>query len=197
MRDGAVVAPEPDITTTNVNGTTIRSWIDGEWRILHVKAASAVATVSLRDHEAWRVARGLSPELAKEMDRLGRRLSEAQAALWTFQNMPVEPATLRAIADEWECGADCENGHRENDTNAFICSKDGNGCRWVEAEGLRQMAQAIETRIEINTVKGSQMSSKDRISELEDRLERLQADFNDCNAERERWKKRAQDAETK
>lgn len=135
-----------DVTTTNSNGNTIRSWVDGEWRILHVKAAGAETTVSLRDHEAWRVARGLSPELAKEMDRLGRRLSEAQAALWTFRNMPVEPDTLRTIALEWECGADCENGHRESDTNAFVCSKDGDGCRWAEAEDLRRLAQAIETR---------------------------------------------------
>ena len=31
----------------------------------------------------------------------------------------------------------------------------------------------------------------------EEARDRLQADFNDCNAERERWKKRAQEAEAK
>lgn len=60
---------------------------------------------------------------------------------------PPDPITLRAIADEIDCGRDCESGYTEHDTNAFVCRKEERGeCGWSKAEELRAFASAVEAR---------------------------------------------------
>lgn len=71
---------------------------------------------------------------------------KARDALFQF-NYPPDPITLRSIADEIDCGRDCEVGYTEHDTNAFVCRKEERGeCGWSKAEELRGFANAIEAR---------------------------------------------------
>jgi hypothetical protein len=73
----------------------------------------------------------------------------ARDALYQFQ-YPPDPKMLREIADEIDCGADCEHGHTEWDTNAHACSRFDRGeCTGEKAWCLRQFADAIDARAEI------------------------------------------------
>ena len=73
----------------------------------------------------------------------------ARDALYQFQ-YPPDPKMLREIADEIDCGSDCEHGHTEWDTNAHVCSRSDRGeCTGEKAWHLRQFADAIEARAEI------------------------------------------------
>lgn len=68
-------------------------------------------------------------------------------ALFQF-SYPIDPRTLREVADEIDCGPDCEHGSVEWDTNAHNCSRENRteGCAFAKACELRQLAEAIETR---------------------------------------------------
>lgn len=102
-----------------------------------------------------------SARLAGEVERLtaerdqwktqaGERFEEyrkARDALYQF-NYPPDPRWLRDLAERLDCGSDCEHGHTEYDTNAFVCRKEDSpdGCGSFDAAQLREFAKAIETR---------------------------------------------------
>lgn len=61
--------------------------------------------------------------------------------------VPAHIDLLDMIADEIDCGAGCEHGDVEWDTNAFNCSKAEQGtCGSCNAEDLRQLANAFRNR---------------------------------------------------
>lgn len=75
------------------------------------------------------------------------RYFEARDALFQF-NYPPDPKLLREIANEIDCGNDCEHGNTEWDTNAHTCSRSDRkeGCAGEKAWCLRQFADAIDVR---------------------------------------------------
>lgn len=84
--------------------------------------------------------------VAIQIDYLLAENRRLRDALFQF-DYPPDPTTLREIADEIDCGADCEYGHVEGDTNAHNCSRErrDEGCASAKAWELRQFADAIET----------------------------------------------------
>ena len=49
------------------------------WMILHVKSGGVKTTTSLRLHEAWALARMISPQLEKERQRAAARIAQLEA----------------------------------------------------------------------------------------------------------------------
>ena len=95
--------------------------------------------------EATLAGRTLAEWQAYAIDLHGKwRASEA--ALHEFRYPPCQ-ALLRQVADEIDCGNDCDNGHTEHDTNAFVCvkSESAEGCCFEKAEALRNFAKALDT----------------------------------------------------
>ncbi|MUO70066.1 hypothetical protein [Agrobacterium vitis] len=63
---------------------------------------------------------------------------------------------LEMIANEIDCGRDCEHGSTEWDTNAFNCRKIDEGtCAGTNAEELRQLAKAFRNRLELASKPGT------------------------------------------
>lgn len=81
-----------------------------------------------------------------------RRLRDA---LFQFE-YPPDPAMLRDIAEDIDCGSECTFSSVEWDTNAHICSRESRdeGCAGSKAGELRQFADAIETRAALAKAKG-------------------------------------------
>ncbi len=138
--------PDAEVYRVNCSGGEVRVWRSGEWMVLHVKAGGAETTISLREYDADQVARHLSPGWVRNHERVWKECRETRDALWQFQHPEGAVDLLNAIADERDCGSDCERGYTESDTGAFVCSKDGDGCGWQEAEQLRDLAKAITIR---------------------------------------------------
>lgn len=126
----------------------VRIWPSDEWIILHVRSGGVETTTSLRAHDAYPLALALSPDLNREHDERRRKVSDLQQALYQFQWCDTANAQLlRRIADEWDCSGSCDKFHTEWDTGATVCSEEErDGCRALEAESLRDLAKAIETR---------------------------------------------------
>lgn len=112
---------------------------DENWIILHVESGCAKTTTSLRLHEAWDLARLISPQLTAENQRRFDDLRAARDALHSLTYREVETDRLRRIADDLDCGDSCEySGGR--------CPKiDSDGCDLADADGLRDLATAIDT----------------------------------------------------
>jgi hypothetical protein len=91
-----------------------------------------------------RIADGLA-SVSGQIDELRAENRKLRDALFQF-NYPPDPKTLREIADEIDCGHDCEHGSVEWDTNAHNCSRENrtDGCAASKAWELRQFADAIE-----------------------------------------------------
>src|SRR5665213_453339 len=87
-------------------GAFIKVRRDGEWMIVHCRSGGVETTLSLRDHQAFEIAYALTPELNSRFERA----RTAEKALYELQAPQVQPSDLRTIADELDCGADCE-GH--------------------------------------------------------------------------------------
>lgn len=92
----------------------------------------------------------IEPSLAESRsrdDEWRQRYFEARDALFQFK-YPPDPRLLREIADEIDCGSDCEHGNTEWDTNAHVCSRSERkeGCAGEKASCLRQFADAIGIR---------------------------------------------------
>lgn len=68
-------------------------------------------------------------------------------ALFQF-SYPIDPKTLREVADGIDCGQDCPHSSVEWDTNAHNCSRENRseGCAFAKACELRALAEAIETQ---------------------------------------------------
>ena len=86
-------------------------------------------------------------DVANGVEALNAENRKLRDALFQF-NYPIDPQTLREVADEIDCGSDCEHGSVEWDTNAHNCSRENRteGCAFAKACELRQLAEAIETR---------------------------------------------------
>ena len=113
---------------------------DGEWTILRVESGVGDTTSSLRDHEAWDLALLLSPKLKARLEELfdGRRKAENALHALTYRQCPTD--TLRRIADERDCGPDCERGSGR--VHCPMVDRE-EGCAGYEAEEIRQLADAI------------------------------------------------------
>lgn len=73
--------------------------------------------------------------------------AEKRDTLHTVTYVQGDADTLRAVADEIDCGAYCDCAHREYDTGATVCSREeepGIGCRGLAASSLREMARALD-----------------------------------------------------
>ena len=93
-----------------------------------------------------RLADGIA-DVSNGIEALHAENRKLRDALFQF-NYPIDPKTLREVADEIDCGSDCEHGSVEWDTNAHNCSRENRaeGCAFAKACELRQLAEAIETR---------------------------------------------------
>lgn len=124
----------------NYSGGRFGVWHDGDWTMLRVEAGMADATASIRKHEAWDLALRLSPDLKDHLAFLFTEMKKAQDALYHFTWAETVVPTLRKIADEWECDINCDY------YGSSTCHERAEGCRFVEADELRQFATALETR---------------------------------------------------
>ncbi len=114
---------------------------DENWIILHVESGGAKTTTSLRLHEAWELARLVSPQLEAERQRVHQELRTARDAMHSLTYREVETDLLRRTADDMDCGNGCDyaGGNRP-------CPKiDRDGCAAADADGLRDLAKAIDT----------------------------------------------------
>lgn len=111
------------------------------WMILHVESGGAKTTTSLRMHEAWDLALMISPEVKRRLDELLQQLRAANSAVHSLTNRDVDTALLRQIADEQDCGANCDYASN----SAAPCPRaEGDGCHAYDAESLRELAKAID-----------------------------------------------------
>ncbi len=139
-------------TRRNIGGGSfVRIWPSGEWTILHVRSGGMETTTSLREHDAWPLALALSPALARRYEELFAEVRDLRAALFQFQHCdPANAQLLRRVAEEWDCTSSCDKFHVESDTGAMVCSEeDRAGCRSFEAQCLRDLAAAMETRADL------------------------------------------------
>lgn len=92
-------------------------------------------------------------EMREERDKWRDDYFKARDALHPL-TYPPDPQMLRAIADEIDCGRDCETGYTEYDTGAFVCRKEDRGeCGFAKAEELRAFAAAVEIRATLAATK--------------------------------------------
>ena len=122
----------------NYSGGRFGVWHDDDWTMLRVEAGVADATASIRKNEAWDLALRLSPAVAERLDYLFAEMKKAQNALHQFTWADTLAPVLRKVAEDWECGSDCER------RGSSMCHERGDGCRFVEAEEIRQFADALE-----------------------------------------------------
>lgn len=116
---------------------------DDGWTILTVLSGDVETTTSIRDHDAWDFALRLSPKLKERLGEVQEEVRTLRQTVFNF-TYPVDPAILRSAADAIDCGEDCEHGHTEHDTNAFVCSRDT--CPFADACELREFATALEAQ---------------------------------------------------
>jgi hypothetical protein len=109
-----------------------------------------MVTDEMVDAQNKRIADGISA-ISSQIDELRAENRRLRDALFQF-NYPPDPKVLREIADEIDCGNDCEHGHVEWDTNAHNCSRErrAEGCSLAKAWELRQFADAVEVRNALN-----------------------------------------------
>ena len=140
----------------NYSGGRFGVWHDGKWTMLRVEAGIADATASIRDHEAWDLALRLSPAVKDRLDFLFKEMRKAQDALHQFTWADTLSPLLRKIADDWDCdSAQCE--FASSDMGSLSCPhiEGEEGCRAVEADELRQFADALEVAATVRTEKSA------------------------------------------
>jgi hypothetical protein len=134
----------------NYSGNRVGVWFSDEWTILNVCSGGAETTTSIRDHEAWDLASRLSPKLVERMEFLFDKMKEAQNALHQFTWADTIAPLLRKVADDWDCeSATCEFAW--SDMGGLACQhmESEKGCRAVEADELRQFANALEVAADL------------------------------------------------
>lgn len=142
----------------NYSGGRFGVWHDADWTMLRVEAGVADATASIRKHEAWDLATRLSPALVERLKYLFDEMKKAQHALHQFTWADTLSPLLRKIADDWDCdSSQCE--FASSDMGGLSCPhiESERGCRAVEADELRQFADALEVAAALRT-----QSEKDR-----------------------------------
>jgi hypothetical protein len=125
----------------NYSGGRFGVWHNGKFTMLRVEAGVGDVTASIRDHEAWDLALRLSPKLGERLDFLFGEMKKAQHALHQFMWGDTLAPLLRKIADEMDCGNYCPFAGRGQCPNM----ERNEGCQAVEADELRQFADALET----------------------------------------------------
>lgn len=126
------------------HGSKVETWRDGEWQILYAESAGSKTTLSLRDHDAWRLAHAMCPSISQYHERARK----AGDAVCEMSYPAVRAEQLREIANEIDCGGGCEN-----------CSPSrierGEFCGFIAAEDMRKLATALDlkARIEIERTK--------------------------------------------
>jgi hypothetical protein len=137
----------------NYSGGRFGIWHDGEWTMLRVEAGVADATASIRHHEAWDMAARLSPRLVERMEYLFAEMKKAQAALHQFTWADTLSPLLRKIADDWDCdSSQCEFASSDMGSLSCPCMEDERGCKAVEADELRQFADALEVAAALRAI---------------------------------------------
>jgi hypothetical protein len=122
------------------------------WMILHVESGVAKTTTSLRLHEAWDLALMVSPQVKARLEELFAGRRKAENALHQFTWADTLSPLLRKIADDWDCdSSQCE--FASSDMGSLSCPHmdDERGCRAVEADELRQFADALELAAALRT----------------------------------------------
>jgi hypothetical protein len=114
---------------------------DENWMILHVESGGAKTTTSLRYHEAWELALLLSPQLKARLEELFEGRRAAQNALHSLTWRECTTDTLRRIADERDCGRDCEYN---SEGRACPRMEREEGCGFIDAEEIRDLAKGID-----------------------------------------------------
>lgn len=109
------------------------------WIILHIESGGVKTTTSLRYHEAWDLALMLSPQLRARLDELFNDARNLRSSLYSLTYRQVDTDVIRQIADDRDCGRDCEYG------GASCPRLDRDGCALAEADSLRDLAKAIDT----------------------------------------------------
>lgn len=110
------------------------------WMILHVESGCAKTTTSLRQNEAWDLALMLSPQLKARLDQLFNDKRATDAALHSLTWRECSTDLLRSIADERDCGSDCD---RQGGW-AHCPLIDRGECGFADAEQLRDLAKGID-----------------------------------------------------
>jgi hypothetical protein len=129
---------------------------DENWMILHVESGIGKTTTSLRHHEAWDLALMLSPQVKERLEYLHREMRKAQDALHQFTWADTLSPLLRKVADEWDCdSSQCE--FASSDMGSLSCPhiESERGCLAVEADELRQFADALEVAATIRSEKSA------------------------------------------
>jgi hypothetical protein len=115
-----------------------------DWLILHVESGGAKTTTSLRLHEAWELARLVSPQLEAERMHIFHEFRAQRDALYAFEWMGNEADLLRRIADEWDCGDGCDYA-----SSASCPRNDRDGCKLADVDAIRSLAAAIDRAVAI------------------------------------------------
>lgn len=103
-------------------------------------------------------------EVNEILSEAERRIQSAESSLRYFRNLterqqeafrktlqlsydleyPISPTLLILIADDIDCGGECDTVWREHDTNASGCSKEEEDeCPFANAAALRELARTI------------------------------------------------------
>lgn len=109
------------------------------WMIVHVESGGAKTTTSLRLHEAWDFALMVSPQVKARLNELHDQVRDQRDALHALTYRSADTDLLRQIADEHDCGHDCDYA------GSYHCPKiDRDGCDLADADSLRNLAKAID-----------------------------------------------------
>jgi hypothetical protein len=122
-------------------GSTLQTWKDGEWRILYAKDATGrEITLSLADHEAYRVSWAMSPAAEQQFDRA----RAAAQAVYELSYPEARADSLRQIAEEIDCGGGCDKHCGPHTFDR------GDYCSFAAAEDLRKLAAALDLKAKID-----------------------------------------------
>ena len=134
----------------NYSGNRVGVLQQDQWTILHVCSGIAETTTSLRDNEAWDLALRLSPALAERLEYLFVQMKKAQSALHQFTWADSLSPILRKLADERDCGGSCEYSGGAHQCPLMEREE---ACAYIEADELRQFADALEYAAELRTTR--------------------------------------------
>lgn len=127
-------------TINNWDGaSTLQTWTaaDGKQMLLARDVAGFSVLIGLRDWEACRLAFAVSPEPSKIQERARAYMQ----AVYELNYPEARASMLREVADEIGCDGGCEGC-----TPGAI--ERGDFCKYVAAEDLRNLATALDLKVE-------------------------------------------------
>lgn len=133
--------PVADKTIVNWSGgSTLQTWKDGEWQILYAKDTTGrEITLSLADHEAYRVSWAMSPAAEQQFERA----RAATQAVYELNYPEARADSLRQIAEQIDCDGGCEGCTMQK-------LERGEFCGFAAAEDLRKLAAALDLKGQID-----------------------------------------------